>query len=287
MNQDSPQACIETNDVLNILKQKIDLENQENKKKIANLEDQINKYKSLISTYEDKIKCYEQDQEKKSDSTTTPGKENPQKDIKIIKIQEQNINGINLDTQILTNKNERKFLRNIMLNEENKIFKTQLLYRMSKDGFSFESFHDKVDFISPLIVILETESGRKFGVTTKKFFKPLKFIKNEKNDQNNKLKSFCFYFNTFNHNINDDEIAFEDYKEEKSKNDKTDFISFASTFLCFLNDMKKCSYYNNEQIRKHINIKWGPFTFSIRDFDSKNENEFKVKEIEVFTYNIE
>ena len=34
MNQDSPQACIETNDVLNILKQKIDLENQENKKKL-------------------------------------------------------------------------------------------------------------------------------------------------------------------------------------------------------------------------------------------------------------
>ena len=39
----APQPQIETNDVLNILKEKINLENKENKAKIASLEEEINK----------------------------------------------------------------------------------------------------------------------------------------------------------------------------------------------------------------------------------------------------
>ena len=86
----APQPQIETNDVLNILKEKIDLENKENKAKIASLEDEINKYKSLLSTYEEKIKSYEKAEEEAQPSKTTDDSK-PKEYNKVINIQEQNI----------------------------------------------------------------------------------------------------------------------------------------------------------------------------------------------------
>ena len=72
----APQPQIEANDVLNILKEKIDLDNKENKAKIASLEDDINKYKSLLSKYEEKIKSYEKAEEE-AEPSKIPGYSKP------------------------------------------------------------------------------------------------------------------------------------------------------------------------------------------------------------------
>ena len=99
---------------------------------------------------------------------------------KVIEIQEQNIAGPKLETEILKLSEEQCFLRNIILNETNKLFQTQLVYRYTRDGYSFDSFYRKVDFISPLIIIVEMESGLKIGTTAKHFMKSFKYEKSEK-----------------------------------------------------------------------------------------------------------
>lgn len=288
----APQPQIETNDVLNILKEKIDLENKENKAKIASLEDEINKYKSLLSTYEEKIKSYEKAEEEAQPSKTTDDSK-PKEYNKVINIQEQNIVGLKLETQILKSSEEQCFLRNIILNEPNKLFQMQLLYRFTRDGYSFDSFHKKVDFISPLVIIVEMESGLKIGTTTNHFMKSIKYSKKgKKTDKDN--GAFVFCFNNCLFGTEDDEISFFEYKEKekpkfgKQKEKKPEpqiynIISFAAERIYFQDNMKNCHYSNTPRPLTSDTYcsGWGEIFGKISSEISMDNN---VKEIEVFTY---
>lgn len=288
----APQPQIETNDVLNILKEKIDLENKENKAKIASLEDEINKYKSLLSTYEEKIKSYKKAEEEAQPSKTTDDSK-PKEYNKVINIQEQNIVGLKLETQILKSSEEQCFLRNIILNEPNKLFQMQLLYRFTRDGYSFDSFHKKVDFISPLVIIVEMESGLKIGTTTNHFMKSIKYSKKgKKTDKDN--GAFVFCFNNCLFGTEDDEISFFEYKEKekpkfgKQKEKKPEpqiynIISFAAERIYFQDNMKNCHYSNTPRPLTSDTYcsGWGEIFGKISSEISMDNN---VKEIEVFTY---
>ena len=288
----APQPQIETNDVLNILKEKIDLENKENKAKIASLEDEINKYKSLLSTYEEKIKSYEKAKEEAQPSKTTDDSK-PKEYNKVINIQEQNIVGLKLETQILKSSEEQCFLRNIILNEPNKLFQMQLLYRFTRDGYSFDSFHKKVDFISPLIIVVEMESGLKIGTTTNHFMKSIKYSKKgKKTDKDN--GAFVFCFNNCLFGTEDDEISFFEYKEKekpkfgKQKEKKPEpqiynIISFAAERIYFQDNMKNCHYSNTPRPLTSDTYcsGWEEIFGKISSEISMDNN---VKEIEVFTY---
>ena len=288
----APQPQIETNDVLNILKEKIDLENKENKAKIASLEDEINKYKSLLSTYEEKIKSYEKAEEEAQPSKTTDDSK-PKEYNKVINIQEQNIVGLKLETQILKSSEEQCFLRNIILNEPNKLFQMQLLYRFTRDGYSFDSFHKKVDFISPLVIIVEMESGLKIGTTTNHFMKSIKYSKKgKKTDKDN--GAFVFCFNNCLFGTEDDEISFFEYKEKekpkfgKQKEKKPEpqiynIISFAAERIYFQDNMKNCHYSNTPRPLTSDTYcnGWEEIFGKISSEISMDNN---VKEIEVFTY---
>ena len=288
----APQPQIETNDVLNILKEKIDLENKENKAKIASLEDEINKYKSLLSTYEEKIKSYEKAKEEAQPSKTTDDSK-PKEYNKVINIQEQNIVGLKLETQILKSSEEQCFLRNIILNEPNKLFQMQLLYRFTRDGYSFDSFHKKVDFISPLVIIVEMESGLKIGTTTNHFMKAFKYSKKgKKTDKDN--GAFVFCFNNCLFGTEDDEISFFEYKEKekpkfgKQKEKKPEpqiynIISFAAERIYFQDNMKNCHYSNTPRPLTSDTYcsGWEEIFGKISSEISMDNN---VKEIEVFTY---
>lgn len=280
---------IEPNDVLDMLKERINSDNKVNKEKITELEGEISRYKSIISTYEEKLKLYEPD---KDNNTTpgTPGSEKNPKNAKIFKIQDQNINGLNLETEILT-KEEQKFLRNILLDQENKLFETQLLYRFTRDGFTFESFHNKVDFISPLIIIVETQSGKKFGCTTYKFFKSLKFQSKSKEKEKSK-NVLCFGFNTSLIRTVSDNIGYFNHKEEIKEYKKPtitnfyDVIYFTEEMFYFKNDMKNC-YYSGNPTQLTGNMNYCGFENIFGKIDGKDPKEFEVKEIEVFTFRFE
>ena len=288
----APQPQIETNDVLNILKEKIDLENKENKAKIASLEDEISKYKSLLSTYEEKIKSYEKAEEEAQPSKTTDDSK-PKEYNKVIRIQEQNIVGLKLETQILKSSEEQCFLRNIILNEPNKLFQMQLLYRFTRDGYSFDSFHKKVDFISPLIIVVEMESGLKIGTTTNHFMKAFKYSKKgKKTDEDNGAFVFCFNNSLFG--TEDDEISFFEYKEKekpkfgKQKEKKPEpqiynIISFAAERIYFQDNMKNC-HYSNTPRPLTSDTSYSGWKEIFGKITSKVSMDNNVKEIEVFTY---
>ena len=294
----APQPQIEANDVLNILKEKIDLENKENKAKIASLEDEINKYKSLLSTYEEKIKSYEKDEEEAEPSKTTPDDSKPKKYNKVVKIQEQNIIGLKLETEILKSSEEKSFLRNVILNEPNKLFQMQLLYRFTRDGYSFDSFHKKVDFICPLIIVVELESGLKIGATTNNFMKSFKYNKKGKKKDEN-TGSFVFCFNNSLFGTEDDEISFFEYKEKEKENNifgkQTEkkpepkiynIISFAAERIYFQDNMKNCHYSNTPRPLTSDTSYFG-LTEIFGKISSKDSMDNNVKEIEVFTYKFE
>ena len=48
-------------------------------------------------------------------------------------------------------------------NDSNKIIKTKLLYKLTKDGDLIDTFHQKCDNNYPTLLLVETANGRKFG----------------------------------------------------------------------------------------------------------------------------
>ena len=292
-----PHPEIEANDVLDILKEKIHSDNTENKAKVASLEDEINKYKTLLSTYEEKIKSYEKAEEEAEPSKTADGSK-PKKYNKVIQIQEQNIFGPKFETEILKSSEDKCFLRSIILNEPNKLFQTQLVYRFTRDGYSFDSFHKKVSFITPLIIIVELESGLKIGTTTNHFMKAFKYDKKgKKKDGNN--GAFVFCFNNCLFGTEDDDISFFEYKEkekqkygkQKEKENKPEpkiynVISFAAERIYFKENMKSCHYSNTPRplTSDTYHSGWEEIFGKITKDDNMDNN---VKEIEVFTYKFE
>ena len=278
---------IEANDVLNLLKDKINAENKENKEKILQLEKEISEYKAKISIYEEKIKSLEGEEEKKEE---TPKPKNT-KINKIILIQEQNLNGPKMNSQILKLTEELCYLRAVMMEKENnKLFNTQLLYRLSRDGFTFESFHKKVDFISPLIILIETKTGKRLGATSEYHFIPFSFRKYGKKEEGK--KSIIFGFNKLSKTEEKDEIACfyynEEYKDKETNKTNIihiDAISFSEQTIVFKNNMKNVVYGGKA---KEINkSNWSFGDSSIFNIIRSNPDEFEAIEVEVYTYNFE
>ena len=56
----------------------------------------------------------------------------------------------------------KNWINNIS-NDSNKIIKTKLLYKLTKDGDSIDTFHQKCDNNYPTLLLVETANGRKFG----------------------------------------------------------------------------------------------------------------------------
>ena len=99
----------------------------------------------------------------------------------------QIIQNIGLDSKIIKNKDEIKFLLDrlkINFPNQNKI-NFKLLYRATKDGDNNISFHNKVDNKNSTLSIIETSKGLKFGVFLEI---PFKGIENPVQDDN------CFIF---------------------------------------------------------------------------------------------
>jgi hypothetical protein len=48
-------------------------------------------------------------------------------------------------------------------NDSSKTIKTKLIYKLSKDGDSIDTFHNLCDNMSPTLILVETKEGRKFG----------------------------------------------------------------------------------------------------------------------------
>ena len=99
----------------------------------------------------------------------------------------QIIQNIGLDSKIIKNKDETKFLLDrlkINFPNQNKI-NFKLLYRATKDGDNNISFHNKVDNKNSTLSIIETSKGLKFGVFLEI---PFKGTENSVQDDN------CFIF---------------------------------------------------------------------------------------------
>ena len=99
----------------------------------------------------------------------------------------QIIQNIGLDSKIIKNKDEIKFLLDrlkINFPNQNKI-NFKLLYRATKDGDNNISFHNKVDNKNSTLSIIETSKGLKFGVFLEI---PFKGTENSVQDDN------CFIF---------------------------------------------------------------------------------------------
>ena len=143
--------------ILNILKshtEKINkLENENNC-----LKKELNKLNNLnleISTLKSKISLLEY----KQNLLIKPQK---QKNIIKAKNKEQKEKGIQLDSHIINNIKEYKISLKNWINKTSFI-KANLLYRLSRDGESFKTFHEKCNNKSPTLIIIESINGQKFG----------------------------------------------------------------------------------------------------------------------------
>jgi hypothetical protein len=66
------------------------------------------------------------------------------------------------DSLIINNDIEDKEMIKKWINPE-LAFKTKLLYRLSRDGPSIFNFHSKCDYISPTLILVESDEQNKFG----------------------------------------------------------------------------------------------------------------------------
>ena len=67
-----------------------------------------------------------------------------------------------VDSVIINNNTEDKEMMKKWINPELS-FQTKLLYRLSRDGPSIFNFHSKCDYITPTLILVETEDQNKFG----------------------------------------------------------------------------------------------------------------------------
>ena len=66
------------------------------------------------------------------------------------------------DSVIINNNTEDKEMVRKWINSELS-FQTKLLYRLSRDGPSIFNFHSKCDYISPTLILIESDEQNKFG----------------------------------------------------------------------------------------------------------------------------
>ena len=149
-------------------------------------------------------------------------------------------------------------------NNFNKLIKSKLLYRLSKDGESVDTFHKLCDNITPTLILIETTGGRKFGAYTTWTWSQTKGGKKDG-------KTFLFSF---------DEKKM--YKKKKDCEKERDIYNRKDAGPIFGgNDL-----YFYQTLKKGYSL--SPFYFLEKNDLAKNTNDdFDIKEIEIFMLGFE
>ena len=144
----------------------------------------------------------------------------------------------------------------------NKTISSKLLYRLSKDGESIKTFHDKCDNISQTLILIESFDRKKFGGYTTCTWDGNMIDKNDNKtflfNLNNNQK-FSKRYNIFN---NRDIYAY-----------KTNGPYFGYRDLFFNPTTKFCNSYKSTQYS---------FLNNNNDLLNNNNNTFEIKEVEIY-----
>ena len=153
---------------------------------------------------------------------------------------------------------------NTINNDSSKIIKTKLLYKLSKDGDSIDTFHQKCDNNSPTLLLVETANGRKFGGYTTCVWCVNKGGKKDG-------KTFLFSFNEK-----------KMYKKRKECENERDIYCRKDAGPIFGgNDL-----YFYQTLKKGYSL--SPYYFLDKNDLAKNNNDdFDIKEIEIFKVGFE
>ena len=144
-------------------------------------------------------------------------------------------------------------------NESSKIIKAKILYKLSKDGDSIDTFHQKCDNNSPTLLLVETTNGRKFGGYTTCVWSVNKGGKKDG-------KTFLFSL--------DEKKLYKKKKEHENERDiycrKDAGPTFGGNDLYFYQTLKK-------------GYSASPYYFLDKNDLAKNiKDDFDIKEIEIF-----
>ena len=210
--------------------------------------------------------------------------------LNLIKLENENINKSQIEqalNKLLEDLNERNLKKSlkenyqlkrikiqssiIKKNETNKLslkkwinpkkyIRTELLYKLSRDGDSINEFHKRCDNKSPTLILIESIDGNKFGGYTKSTW--------DGDIGKNDGESFLFslsknmkYEKKYNPTNNRDIVCGTSYGPYFGLND-----------LIFKNTMKYCKSYKGTQ-----------FSFlDDKSFSNNKNNTIEVKEVEVF-----
>ena len=244
------------NDLMNILKIQSEKINKLENENIC-LKNELNKLNNLneeISTLKNKIVLLEHKQ-------NLLIKFQKEKNIAKEKNKEQIEKGIQLDSHIINNIKEYKISLKNWINKASFI-KTNLLYRLTRDGELFKTFHEKCNNKSPTLIIIETIFGQKFGGYTTCTWD---------GKWTNKYDGQTFLF-SLNKNIK--------FKKKYNLNDNKDIFAdqncgpwFGRNDLYFDKTMKTCNSYKSSQ-----------YSF-LNDNDlhnNKDDYNIEVKEVEIY-----
>ena len=148
---------------------------------------------------------------------------------------------------------------NSINNESSKIIKAKILYKLSKDGDSIDTFHQKCDNNSPTLLLVETTNGRKFGGYTTCVWSVNKGGKKDG-------KTFLFSL--------DEKKLYKKKKEHENERDiycrKDAGPTFGGNDLYFYQTLKK-------------GYSASPYYFLDKNDLAKNiKDDFDIKEIEIF-----
>ena len=167
---------------------------------------------------------------------------------------------ISIDSNIINNNlSYKKSLRKWI--NPNQSIKFELLYRLTKDGDSISTFHNKCDNISPTLVLAESLDGYKFGGFTTCTW-------DTKNQDKKDGKTFLFSLNKN-----------QKFEKKYNLNNSRDIFTYSSVGpffgfhdLFFYTSMKKCYSYQGTQY----------YFLNDKDLANNKEDTFEVKEVEVY-----
>ena len=141
-----------------------------------------------------------------------------------------------------------------------KLIRTQLLYKLSRDGDSIKEFHNRCDNKSPTLILIESLDGNKFGGYTISTWDG-DIGKNDGETFLFSLSKNMKYEKKYNPINNRDIVCGTSYGPYFGLND-----------LLFKNTMKYCQSYKGSQ-----------FSFlDKKSFSNNKNNTIEVKEVEVF-----
>ena len=168
-----------------------------------------------------------------------------------------------LQSSIITTSEEYMYLKSIY--DTNKEIYLQLIYKATKDGDTIDSFHKHISTINPTLLLIEDDKGNKFGgVTTQKW-------NFDGKGYTYKEDKFSFLFSLSN------QIKFTVVKSSEAVHVGDDFI------YGFNNDLViKDHCLTGVKGYSGLPVAYGSKGDSVFDFTGNKNNEFVIKEFEVF-----